>query len=323
MSGIEILGAVAASLQLLDTCSAIGQFIFKLPANGKMADKVESNCHCLLQYISASLIEFSRKFYRPAQALAEELQSIHATVGQRKRHKFLRIFGSGDQYRQRLLMAIGAYNSSAMLAIAATMQKLGTDQSRGSQEILEKLSTLKNEFQSLNDKTSEMKIILEGVTKVGAPKQVREEFAAARNKQPIAAILAGQNLSGGITPELGTMAEYLGRTGGATSDQDIWECFYDIVSVYINNNIPVNLRYRFPRLGWLPRASFWRQRIWGSCFAVLSLIYCRSSWMLQTDTIQRRNEEVSLGVHGTNPKDSLNIQLHRFRPILRRTFANE
>lgn len=254
MSGLDILGAVAASLQLLDTCSAIGRLLCKMPADGKMVDKVEFNCNHLLKGISASLVESSPDFFWPAQSLAEELQSIRVTIERRKRHKFWRSLGSGDEYRKQLLVAIDMYICAATLSMTGTMQKLCTGQSGSSREILEKFSILSNEFQNLNDKTSEMKTILEGVTKVGTQEEIREELAAARNQQPIIAILGGQNLSGGITPELGTMGEYLGeiwRTGSATSDQDIWECYYDIVSVYINHEFPVCARFGFSR----PRGS--------------------------------------------------------------------
>lgn len=261
MSGLEILGAVAASLQLVDTCSNFGKILLQLPLDAKLADKVETHCKCLLRCISDSLVDQSSEYRQPAQALAEELQAIRSAIKRRKR---LKTIGFGGEYRQRLLSAMRNYNCAVTIAGTAAVQKLLNGQLTLSEEmrtILEKLSVLRNEIEQLNRTTHEIKSDLKSVNeKASRSEEIVREFGGFRTQQPIASTLTDQNPSAGPTPHLGTMAEYLReiwRTGSSTTDQDIWECYYDIVSVYIKYEIPVKLR--FCRSG-----PYWREGLWGN-----------------------------------------------------------
>ena len=248
MSGLEVLGAVSASLQLLDACSVIGQLLLRLPTDAKMADKVEFNCHRLLNCISDSLLNYSPECCRPAHALAVELQSLRSDIERQRRKKFLKTIGSGEEYRQRLFMAITTYNCAATLVMnAASNPARG-----GCRERSHKSCQYPSDgFRSLDLTTNEMKTCLERIDKKAERlKEMMEELAAYRTRQPIAGALTGhQNPSGVIAPQFGTMLEYPEEiwrsTGGSTSDQDIWECYYDIVSVYKNFQLPVPIRFGF------------------------------------------------------------------------------
>ena len=124
MSGLEILGAVAASLQLVDVCLAVAQHLRNLPADGKMTDNIAFNCHRLLECISASLVSSRPESYRPARDIAEELQAIRAAIEQRKRKRLLPNVDSGKEYQRRLLMALNSYHCAITFVSHAMHRKL-------------------------------------------------------------------------------------------------------------------------------------------------------------------------------------------------------
>ena len=71
--------------------------------------------------------------------------------------------------------------------------------------------------------------------------QIVGEFTSFRTLHPIASTLTDNTPSAGPNLDLGIMSEYLReiwRTGSVTTDQDIWECYYDIVTVYTKYELP-------------------------------------------------------------------------------------
>jgi len=144
-------------------------------------------------------------------------------------------------------MAIETYSCAATLTTAVLLKNLHTEQAGSSREILEKLSALQHD---LDFKTGEIKTFSENMSKQAERFEgIREEFAAFRSQESITETLEDQRPSAGPAPDLGTMADYLRAiwsTGSTTtSDQDIWECYYDIISVYIRHEFPVSIRFGF------------------------------------------------------------------------------
>jgi hypothetical protein len=141
-------------------------------------------------------------------------------------------------------MAINSYHCAATFVSSSMHQKLLNNQHRLSRQ-------LDQSFQRLDVKTDEINAKLGNMDKKAERwERIVDELVGSRIQEPIAETLAGQNPRKALAPDLGTMAQYLGkiwRTGGATSDQDIWECYYDIVSVYMNHQVPVSARFGLSR----------------------------------------------------------------------------
>ena len=235
MSGLDVLGAIASSLQLVETCSDIVRLVIAIPSGHNLLHRVESDCKALLQCISDSLHSQSEETIPAASKLAAQLQQIRSAIEAKKRTWLLA--GNGTKYRDLMVEAIQAYLCELILWGTAAKQKLSKDMLL----VIQKLETLEN-------RNKEIQVTLQNIKAEASHHQrtILKELGNSHTFTPISSILVSQSPSRGLTPDYGTMGEYLReiwRTGGGTTDQDIWECYYDIISVYIDNSLPITLRF--------------------------------------------------------------------------------
>jgi len=239
MSGLDVLGAIASSLQLVETCSDIVKLVIAIPSGHNLLHKVESDCKALLECISDSLHSQSEETIPAASKLATQLQQIRSNIEAKKRTSFMSwpLPGNGTKYRDSMVEAIQAYLCELTLWGMAGKQKLSKDMLL----VIEKLEKLENW-------NNEIKVTLQNIKAEASHDQrtILEELGNSHISRPVSSMFVSQSPSAGVTPDYGTMGEYLReiwRTGSGTTDQEIWECYYAIISVYIDNSLPITLRF--------------------------------------------------------------------------------
>jgi len=106
---------------------------------------------------------------------------------------------------------------------------------------------------------------------------IKEEIRELRKELAQTPLLTNSSHIDGseLTADYGTMANYLEsiwESGSFTTDQDIWECFYDIVSVYVKDDVPVSLRNKAVTAYGFGTEFLKEKYIWGILKLLLSLL---------------------------------------------------
>ena len=263
MAGLEILGAVAASVALTQACSRITQVLLGSSADGKLSDVVHGHCETLLREINTYSSELSSVSREAAQQLANSLQLIQENIERRRRSKtFTKLFHAvirnrGD-YKDQMMIALQNYQTRTIVSGYVTIEKIALGQTNISEKvegvsrtILENLATLtadvgqlRIEEQGKKEKASEQRqenastdLLCKALTET-----FRAEIATLRVETAnSASVIRRCDMD---RPDLlidyGTMAMYLSEireNGGWTSQQDMWECFYDIAQVWLQEDI--------------------------------------------------------------------------------------
>jgi len=266
MSGLEVLGAVAASVQLAGNCCTIGKRLLQQRSESVVADEIHERCKTLLSEINEHMTKLSPTGREAAQELAACLQRIkHKIYLHKQGNGFVKMFqvvtGKTFVYREQMMMALYRYQVSAVLDGNEMMGQLLAGQTTISDQLneiamplMEALAKLTSNNDSLRtiDSTSRReeqpttsdfeREILKALTDA-----IKEEVGALRKdfaSRPLLTESTHLDRSE-LTADYGTMASYLQsiwESGGFTTDQDIWECFYDIVTVYINEDLPTSFR---------------------------------------------------------------------------------
>ena len=189
------------------------------------------------------------------------------------------VTGKTFVYREQVMMALYRYQVSAVLDGNEMMCQLLAGQTNMSNQLnemamplMEALAKLTSNIDSL--RTRESTIRREEQTTIGDFQRdvlktlsatIREEVGALRKDLASRPLLAESSHldRSELTADYGTMASDLKaiwESGSFTTDQDVWECFYDIVHVYINDDLPVSFRASdVPRFGRQPQVT----GIWG------------------------------------------------------------
>ena len=91
MSGLEILGAVSASVQLAGTCCTIGERLLRQRSESILINEIHEDCRTLLSEINKHILNLSPESRQAAQELADRLQKIkHKSINKSKRVGFRR-----------------------------------------------------------------------------------------------------------------------------------------------------------------------------------------------------------------------------------------
>ena len=284
MSGLEVLGAVAASVQLAGNCCTIGKRLLQQRSESLVADEIYERCKTLLSEINEHMTKLSPTGRQAAQELAACLQRIkHKVHLHKQRNGWAKMFqvvtGKTFVYREQMMLALYRYQVSAVLDGNEMMGQLLAGQTSMSGKLnemamplMEALAKLTSNIDSLRmmestSRREEQTTIVDFQRNVlkTLTDTIREEVGALRKdlaSRPLLAESSHMDRSE-LTADYGTMASYLKSiwgSGSFTTDQDIWECFYDVVNVYINDVLPVSFRVSdFPETGWEPEVS----SIWG------------------------------------------------------------
>src|SRR5277367_1406849 len=201
-----------------------------------------------------------------AQELAACLQRIkHKIYLHKQGNGFVKMFqvvtGKTFVYREQMMMALYRYQVSAVLDGNEMMGQLLAGQTTISDQLNEMAMPLMEALAKLTSNNDPLRTIDSTGRREEQPTTsdfereilkaltdaIKEEVGALRKDLASRPLLTESTHldRSELTADYGTMASYLQsiwESGGFTTDQDIWECFYDIVTVYINEDLPTSFR---------------------------------------------------------------------------------
>jgi len=272
MSGLEILGAVAASVQLTSLCVNAGARLRQvmLETNKDLPSEIVTDCDNVLSAIKEQFVQFAGNddHAQAVHQLASRLHKVKHKVEKRRQSGYLfraasLLVGYESEYRE-MMEAIERYIATGTLslhvAVARTLAMQGEipasieavcaelsqqmsrmtamqedlqKESDGSRGLLPAQQTLS--FQSLRDD------IVDEIRKLrGVSMESSHELTAI-----LAVDRTPQMDRGELTLEYGTMADYLEHiwnNAAFTTDQDVWGCFIDVFEVYKDPKLSRSLR---------------------------------------------------------------------------------
>lgn len=269
MSGLEILGAVAASVELTTLCVTIGKRLqqIKLDISQDLPTEIIRECDILISAINEQILQLATDHdHLPAvHQLAERLQKVKQKVETRSRRKYLLravalLVGYEGEYRE-MMDALGRYQAASMLSLHATLAKILSIQD----DIPKSLERVKSGLTAMQEELRKAAHETKGVPPADESclvHSLRDEIVDVikrefRNFQsdssrPIrdlnASLAFDQKFHmdrGELSLEYGAMADYLQdiwTNGGYTTDQDVWGCFIDIFEVYKDPKLCRSLR---------------------------------------------------------------------------------
>jgi hypothetical protein len=282
MWGLEVLGAVAASVQLAGNCCTIGKRLLQQRSESLVADEIHERCKTLLSEINEHMTKLSPTDRQAAQELAACLQQIkHNVFHYKQRNGWAKFFqvvtGKRFVYREQMMMALYRYQVSAVLDRNEMMSQLlagQTSMPRQLNEIamplMEALAKLTSNIDSLRTMEStsrrEEQATIGDFQREELKTLIREELRKGLKSIPLLTASSHMDRSE-LSADYGTMESYLKliwESGSCTTDQDVWECFYDIVTVYLNEDLSVSFR--------ASRDHGWEHTLWGSSGRSLHLL---------------------------------------------------
>jgi len=253
MSGLEILGAVAASLQLADLCVQIGTrlcqlCLFRLRPHYRDLWRLRSPP----SEINRSMLDLSPRSRSAVQQLAAHVQIIRYKIERHRKIKavFKLIIAfprTGMEHRKQLMFAMEKYQTSATLIGHTTLTEILDGQKDLAQQLKRVVDPIKEMLNKLDGDIRETREALRmEIENQHSWKQqqvqistiVREVLSTTIRDQP-ASIREGlgqfivtnaqPRIQRMINVDYPTLSDYFSRiwdSASSTTDQDIWEAFH-------------------------------------------------------------------------------------------------
>ena len=255
MSGLEVLGAVAASVQLAGSCYKIATRLLQQRSEAVLTDEIQEDCKTLLTNINEHMLKLSPENRQAAQVLADRLRKIRHQINVRKQKRgFVKmcyiITGQSLSHKEQMLSALQQYQVSAVLTGNEVINQVLFGQNRISAQLDEIAMLLMADLAKLTsyieiNEAAEMRAArnttaasvdtqqstsdfsTDELQRVLA-KTIREEIAALRSDISDLSSLADRFHidRSELAADYGTMANYLEsiwESSNFTTDQDVWE----------------------------------------------------------------------------------------------------
>lgn len=313
MSGLEIVGAVAASLQLAGVCVKVSSRLLGIRGDEELLATIHADCILLLAEINQLMLELSPECRPAAHLLADRIHGVRNNIERKRKYTgfFKAIIigtGNGLEYRDKLMFAMEQYQTKAAMLGNATLQMILKGQSNLPDQmdsivrpVIHSLGRLELDIQrvkeeNIAEKQKACHLLQEQQVKMSQEfraivMELKEERMLLRKDLAKFTLASSQQTveRPALVVDYGTMADYLLKTcqSGWPTDQDIWECFHDILATYFCLDAPVALREildcQFETM------DEWNETIWGTYYFESIFLTCSASHNVQTGVLYRRH----------------------------------
>lgn len=129
MTGLEVLGAVASSIQLGMLCLSAANRLCAILSDQKLSQAIHAECISLTTEIDNRLRTLNSDNKIPAEQLRQHLKTIQMRIERRKKRTWtikwinqLRLSGVSD--KEAILFALQTYQTRTSLSGTATMEEI-------------------------------------------------------------------------------------------------------------------------------------------------------------------------------------------------------
>jgi hypothetical protein len=253
---MDLVGAIASVVQLVGLCNSVRKYILQVRTDAKFIPELYRNSEMVLAEIDRLSPELAPEHRQATQRLGVRLREIQSLIEKRIQRKFFSTLLAGingqsySELRESMANALQDYHTVTLMQMLHAQTRVSK---KLENVVVPRCCGLSERVtESASSRSLARKGELNELWGCGfeamrnfLAETIRAELDPLRCKLDALGAFDTHRIARGLKLDYGTMAAYLDsirNSGGYTSDQDIWECFHGILTVFKDLKLSALLR---------------------------------------------------------------------------------